>query len=68
MILRPWKKLKEAKERIKELEVFIETASVSSGVCMCGEEMENHSSAYDCGHEPVDMWDYHKEGILNGHD
>ena len=37
---------------------FIKHAQVSSGVCCCGESMENHSSPLNCGHSPVDMWDY----------
>ena len=31
--------------------------SIESGVCGCGESMENHSSPMMCGHSPVDMAD-----------
>lgn len=50
--------------RVAELEAalqralrFIREAPVSSGVCCCGDGVEGHASAWDCGHTPVDMWD-----------
>lgn len=43
------------KEFSARLIEFVETAPVASGICCCGESMENHS-AYT-GHTAVDMWD-----------
>jgi len=40
------------------LMAFIENAPVASGVCCCGDDMERHGNPMDCGHSPVDMWDY----------
>lgn len=37
---------------------FIKFSPVSSGVCCCGDSIEDHPSWMNCGHEPVDMWDY----------
>lgn len=52
-------------DRVKTLEAalvsaadFIESAPVSSGVCCCGSDMTTHESAMDCGHSPVDQWNY----------
>lgn len=33
------------------------TAPVSSGVCCCGDSMDNHPNPMNCGHSPLDMWD-----------
>lgn len=43
---------------IKELVGFIKYAQVASGVCCCGESMNNHSSPMSCGHTPTDVWDH----------
>lgn len=50
--------------RIEQLIGFIEHAQVSSGVCCCGDSMDGHPSPMDCGHSPVDMWDYHSAALL----
>lgn len=46
----------EWKDRCLRLMGFVESAPVESGVCVCGDSMNNHPSAYACGHEPCDMW------------
>lgn len=51
-------KLAEYKARELKLLEFIKCAPVSSGVCYCGDSMENHPSPITCGHTPVDAWDY----------
>jgi len=48
----------EEEKFIKELVGFIKYAQVSSGVCCCGDLMDNHSNQMYCGHTPTDMWDY----------
>lgn len=40
-------------------------APVASGVCCCGDSMENHADPMSCGHIPVDMWDDYKEGLFD---
>lgn len=45
-------------EFIKELVSLIKYAQVNSGVCCCGDSMDNHSNPMHCGHTPTDMWDY----------
>lgn len=47
----------EYKKQRDELLAFMQGAPVSSGVCCCGDSMENHASPMICGHSPVDMWD-----------
>ncbi len=39
-------------------------ATITSGVCMCGDAMDKHSSAMDCGHSPVDSGEYYAEQHL----
>lgn len=39
-------------------------AEIKTGVCCCGDSMENHDSGYNCGHSALDEWDYHGEPIL----
>ena len=60
-----WKvKLDKAQARVAELENLIRYAQVESGVCMCGDEIENHNQA--SGHSPVDIWDHAAEKALEG--
>lgn len=47
--------VKEWRDRCTNLLDFIEHAPVSSGVCCCGEDMENHVSS---DHSPVDQWSW----------
>lgn len=47
-----------------ELLDFIKYAEVDSGVCCCGDSMENHPSGMNCGHSPVDMWDNAVAGLI----
>ena len=44
-----------------EMYDLIKCAQVSSGVCMCGDNMEDHNEA--SGHAPVDIWDHAVEQI-----
>ena len=45
-------------EFTKGLVDFISNAEVSSGVCCCGDDMSRHVNPMDCGHSPVDSWNY----------
>ena len=47
------KAVKEWRDRCTKLLAFIEHAPVNSGVCCCGEDMENHVSI---DHSPTDQW------------
>jgi hypothetical protein len=55
LIERLEKAVKEWRDRCTNLLDFIEHAPVSSGVCCCGEDMENHVSS---DHSPVDQWSW----------
>ena len=44
-----------------EMYDLIKCAQVSSGVCMCGVNMEDHNEG--SGHAPVDIWDHAVEQI-----
>jgi len=60
-------KVNQLRARIAKFEQFVEwveQAPVSSGVCCCGDSMDNHASALTCGHEPVDQWDHALHGWL----
>jgi len=52
------------KDRIAELEEFIQTVPASTGVCCCGDQMDRHSVTSN--HAPVDLWEVAVEGILKG--
>jgi hypothetical protein len=47
--------------RVAELYDLIKYAQVDSGVCMCGDNMQDHNQA--SGHSPVDVWDHAVEQI-----
>ena len=47
--------------RVAELYDLIQYAQVSSGVCMCGDDIKDHNQA--SGHSPVDVWDHAVEQI-----
>lgn len=55
LIERLEKAVKEWRDRCTNLLDFIEHAPVGSGVCCCGEDMENHVSS---DHSPVDQWSW----------
>jgi hypothetical protein len=46
------------KKQRDDLLAFMQSAPVSSGVCCCGDDMQRHGNPMDCGHSPVDEWDY----------
>ena len=59
------KELREQNEklqaRVAELYDLIKYAQVESGVCMCGDNMQDHNQS--SGHSPVDVWDHAVEQI-----
>lgn len=61
----------QLQSRVAELEAalqqalrFIREAPVSSGICCCGDSIDGHASAWNCGHTPVDMWDDASSSLL----
>ena len=50
--------------RVAQLYNLIKYAQVESGVCMCGDNMQDHNQA--SGHSPVDMWDHAVEQVEKG--
>jgi len=50
--------LKEKEALLKNVlymwKIEYENTSMATGVCCCGNDMTNHGSAMDCGHEPLD--------------
>jgi hypothetical protein len=50
--------------RVAELYDLIKYAQVESGVCMCGDNMQDHNQA--SGHSPVDVWDHAVEQVDKG--
>jgi len=47
--------------QVAELYDLIKYAQVDSGVCMCGNNMQDHNQA--SGHSPVDVWDHVVEQV-----
>ena len=54
----------QLQSRVAELYDLIKYAQVDSGVCMCGDNMQDHNQA--SGHSPVDVWDHVVEQIDKG--
>jgi hypothetical protein len=48
---------KEDIKKLREFIDFVNRAPVGSGVCCCGDNMENHDNPYNCSHTPFDQWD-----------
>jgi hypothetical protein len=51
----------QLQSRVAELYDLIKYAQVDSGVCMCGDNMQDHNQS--SGHSPVDVWDHAVEQI-----
>ena len=54
----------QLQSRVAELYDLIKYAQVDSGVCMCGDNMQDHNQA--SGHSPVDVWDHAVEQVDKG--
>ena len=53
--------IRRLQARVAELYDLIKYAQVDSGVCMCGDDMQDHNQS--SGHSPVDVWDHGVEQI-----
>ena len=58
------KHIEALQARVAELYDLIKYAQVESGVCMCGDKMQDHNQA--SGHSLVDVWDHAVEQIDKG--
>jgi len=58
------KEIERLQARVAELCDLIKYAQVKSGVCMCGDNMQDHNQA--SGHSPVDVWDHAVEQVDKG--
>ena len=54
----------QLQSRVAELYDLIKYAQVDSGVCMCGDNMQDHNQS--SGHSPVDVWDHAVEQVDKG--
>jgi len=54
----------QLQSRVAELYDLIKYAQVESGVCMCGDKMQDHNQV--SGHSLVDVWDHAVEQIDKG--
>lgn len=61
LFLSNWIVLRSAYDKLWSQHRDTLAASVSSGVCCCGDPMAQHASPMNCGHSPVDEWDHHAE-------
>lgn len=43
---------------------ILERAEIKTGVCCCGDSMDRHDLPFNCGHSPVDEFDYHGLPVL----
>ena len=57
-------RIKELTDQLMKAEEYLASAST----CCCGEPMDNHSSAWNAGHSPVSMLDYHIECLQREND
>lgn len=42
-------------DALRRWENVAANCTIEAGICSCGDSMENHGNAMDCGHSPVDM-------------
>lgn len=56
--------LAQSQVKIQKLRQFLLEAPARTGVCCCGEDMDNHSDPMSSGHTPRDEWDWAVECIL----
>lgn len=54
--------LYEAIQKLKEVSKFLDTAPLSSGVCMCGEDIDKHRMT---DHPPTDSGIYNMERLMD---
>ena len=54
----------ELLEIAKSVEGMVSNCDVSSGVCCCGDFMDNHPDPMYCGHSPVDSGVYAAKSLL----
>lgn len=54
----------KACEHLEAVLHSLHQAEIKTGVCCCGDSMECHDSAYNCGHSAVDMFDYYGLPII----
>lgn len=55
---------KESFEKLESLLYALQQAEIKTGVCCCGDSMDRHDIAYNCGHSPVDMFDHYGLPVL----
>ena len=54
----------EAKRIIEGIVGLLSNCSVESGICCCGDNMEDHASPMSCGHPPVDSGAHYGEKLF----
>ena len=54
----------ELLEIAESVQGMISNCDVSSGICCCGDSMENHASPMSCGHTPRDSGEYAASSLL----
>lgn len=54
----------ELLEIAESVQGMISNCDVSSGICCCGDSMENHASPMYCGHTPTDSGEYAASSLL----
>ena len=48
-----------ARDALQMWETLYVNVSMKSGVCCCGDDMENHENPMNCGHSPLDSGEYY---------
>lgn len=56
--------MQDAAKRFESWLWIVQHCDMVSGVCMCGDSMENHASPMSAGHEPVDMCSYSQGKLI----
>ena len=54
----------KACEHLQSVMCVLQQAEIKTGVCCCGDSMEGHDPGYNCGHSPLDMFDYYGLPII----
>ena len=53
-----------AVQHLEKLLDVLQHCHIETGICCCGDNMEGHDPGYNCGHSPLDMFDYHGLPVL----
>ena len=49
----------QACKHLSNVLYVLQNCELKTGVCCCGDQMDRHDLAWNCGHSPLDMFDHY---------